>query len=81
MPWWAAQLVQYRPPNPVERRARRSAVWSAINGLHASMGEAPEFTAARRRVADGTSVPHTLPSYVLGSDPHRSRAEVESTMA
>ena len=81
MPWWTAQLVQYRPPNPVERRARRSAVWSAINGLHASMGEAPEFTAARRRVADGTSVPHTLPSYVLGSDPHRSRAEVESTMA
>lgn len=81
MPTWAAQFVQYRPPNPVERRARRSAVWSAINGLHASMGEAPEFAASRRRVQGGTTVPHTVPSYVLGTDPELSRDEVEATMA
>ncbi|GAA4675754.1 oxygenase MpaB family protein [Gordonia humi] len=77
MPAWAAHLVMYRPPNPVERRARRAAVWSAINGLHASMGEAPEFAAAKHRVAGGTTVAHTEPTYVLGSDPAMDRDEVE----
>lgn len=78
MPSWAAQLVMYHPPNPVERRARRAAVWTAINGLHASMGEAPEFAAARRRVADGTTSEHTEPTYVLGSDRVRSRDQLEA---
>ena len=32
MPKWAAQLVQHTVPQPVERAARRAAVWPAING-------------------------------------------------
>ena len=78
MPSWAAQIVQHRSPNPVERRARRAAVWAALNGVHLSMGETPEFAAARRRVAGGTIVPHTVPSYVPGSDPELDRAAVEA---
>lgn len=31
MPRWAAELVMYRPPHPVERAARRAATWAAIN--------------------------------------------------
>lgn len=81
MPRWAKQLISYVPPNPLERRARRSAVWTIINSAHLSMGEAPEFAAARRRVAGGTDVPHTLPRYELGSDPELSRAEVEATFS
>ncbi|MFW0787280.1 oxygenase MpaB family protein [Gordonia sp. CPCC 206044] len=78
MPQWAAQLVSHRPPNPIERRARRSVVWAALNGLHATMGEVPEFAAAQRRVADGTTVEHTEPQYVLGSDPELDRDQVEA---
>ncbi len=37
-PRWAKQLISYRPPNPVERRARRSAVWTIINSAHLTMG-------------------------------------------
>ncbi|MDL9935722.1 oxygenase MpaB family protein [Gordonia sp. ABSL1-1] len=81
MPTWAAKLVLHQRPNPVERRARRSAVWAAINGVHLSMGEAPEFAAARRRVAAGTTVPHTLPTYVLGTDPELDRDEVEAAFS
>lgn len=81
MPSWAARLVMYRPPNSVERRARRTAVWTAINGLHASMGEAPEFAAARRRVAGGTDVSHTEPAYVPGTDPVLDRAAVETSFS
>ncbi|KSU57129.1 MULTISPECIES: oxygenase MpaB family protein [unclassified Gordonia (in: high G+C Gram-positive bacteria)] len=81
MPRWAQQLIMYRPPNPVERRVRRSAVWGLINSAHLTMGEAPEFAAARRRVAHGTTVPHTLPRYELGSDPERTRAEIEASFA
>ncbi len=45
-------------------------------------GGAPEFAAARRPVAGGTDVPHTLPRYELGSDPPElSRAEVEATFS
>ncbi|WP_238420143.1 oxygenase MpaB family protein [Gordonia sp. 'Campus'] len=81
MPRWAKQLIMYRAPNPVERRVRRSMVWSIINSAHLTMGEAPEFAAARRRVAQGTDVPHTLPRYELGSDPERTRAEIEASFA
>lgn len=80
MPSWAAQLVQYRRPNPIERRARRGAVWTTLNSLHTSMGEAPEITAARRRVAGGTPIGHTEPTYVPGTDPHLDRAEVEAQL-
>lgn len=80
MPSWAARLVLYRPPSPIERRTRRSIAWSAINGLHQTMGEAPEFAAARRRVAGGTTSHHTLPVYELGTDPALDRAEVEAQL-
>jgi hypothetical protein len=52
-------------------------VWSVINGLHVAAGPAPEFRQAQARVASGTSVPHTLPAYVLGDDPVRTRKDVE----
>ncbi|MGV9713610.1 oxygenase MpaB family protein [Gordonia sp. NPDC003424] len=80
MPSWAAQLVQYRRPNPIERRARRSAVWTTLNSLHTSMGEPPEVLAARRRVAGVTGVAHTEPTYVPGSDPYLDRDQVESEL-
>ncbi|GAC82439.1 oxygenase MpaB family protein [Gordonia paraffinivorans] len=80
-PRWAQQLISYRPPNPVERRARRALVWSIINTAHLTMGEVPEFRAAKRRVAGGTDVPHTLPRYELGTDPEMSRDEVEAAFS
>jgi uncharacterized protein (DUF2236 family) len=81
MPKWAMQLIQHRSPNVVERAARRAAVWTVINGLHTAAGPIPEFKQAKARVAAGTTVPHTLPTYVPGSDPVRSRAEVEHSFA
>jgi len=81
LPKWAAQMVQHRSPNIVERTARRTAVWSVINGLHTAAGPIPEFRQAQARVAGGTTVPHTLPTHVPGSDPVRSRAEVEHSFA
>jgi hypothetical protein len=81
MPKWAKELISHRDPNIVERTARRAAVWTVINGLHVAAGPAPEFRQAQARVASGTSVPHTQPSYVLGDDPVRSRADVEHSFA
>ncbi|HEY7052627.1 MAG TPA: oxygenase MpaB family protein [Mycobacterium sp.] len=81
MPKWAAQLIQHTSPNIVERTARRAAVWTVINGLSAVTGPIPEFRQAQARVAGGTTVQHTLPSYVPGSDPVRSRADVERGFA
>ncbi len=81
MPKWAAQLVQHQSPNIVERTARRTAVWTAINGLHTAAGPTLEFTQAQARVAGGTAVPHTTPTHVPGTDPVRSRAEVERELA
>ena len=80
MPDWAAEMVMYQPPNPVERAARRAATWAAINGAQAAMGPLEEFRRARRRVACGTVVDHTEPGYVAGSDPRRSREVVEQMM-
>lgn len=77
LPDWAAAMVMHRAPNPIERIARRSAVWAVINGLHTAMGPLPEFGDAQARVAEGTTCAHTLPSYVLGSDPERDRELVE----
>lgn len=76
LPSWAAAMVMHRAPNPVERLARQAAVWSVINGIHATMGPLPEFRAARKRVK-GTLADPTSPTYVLGSDPERSRANAE----
>jgi len=40
-------------------------------------GPIPEFRQAQARVAAGTTLPHTLPTHVPGSDPVLSRDEVE----
>jgi uncharacterized protein (DUF2236 family) len=77
MPRWAKQLIGHRSPNAVERTARRATVWSAINGVHLASGAIPEFQQARARVADGTECAHTEPTYRRGSDPARTRDEVE----
>jgi uncharacterized protein (DUF2236 family) len=84
MPKWAMEMVQHRSPNVVERAARRAAVWSVINGLHTAAGPIPEFRQAQARVAGGVDAelaPHTMPTHVPGSDPVRSRDEVERTFA
>ena len=70
----------YRPPNPVERAARRAATWAAINTTQIAMGPLREFSQARHRVAHGTLVDHTEPSYQPGDDPRRSRDFVEQTL-
>ena len=70
-------MVQHTNPNGVERTARRTAVWTVINGLTAATGSVPEFRQAQARVEAGTTVPHTLPAYVPGTDPVLSRDEVE----
>jgi hypothetical protein len=80
MPAWAAEMVMYRPPHPVERATRRAATWTALNGTQAAMGPLREFRQARRRVAGGTVVDHTEPAYVAGSDPVRSRDVVEQML-
>ena len=76
LPSWAAAMVMHRDPNPVERLARQAVVWSAVNGIHAAMGPLPEFRAARKRVRGSTAEPSS-PTYVLGTDPERSRDTVE----
>lgn len=81
MPDWAAEMVMYRPPHPVERAARRAATWAAINGTQVAMGPLPEFRQAQRRVAGGTVIDHTEPTHVPGSDPVRSRDVVERAFA
>lgn len=81
MPKWAKQLLGHTDPNPVERAARRAVVWSIINGLHTAAGPFPEFRQAKARVKGGVDpdrAPHTVPAYVPGSDPVRSRADIES---
>ena len=80
MPDWAAELVMYARPHPVERAARRAATWAAINGTEAAMGSLREFHQARKRVAGGTVCDHTEPSYVRGSDPVRNRDAVEQML-
>lgn len=80
MPSWAQQLVQHRNPNIVERTARRAMVWSVINGIHAASGPVTEFELAKARVAAGVDpalAPHTEPAHQPGSDPARSRTDVE----
>ena len=81
MPKWAKELISHRDPNIVQRTARRAAVWSIINGLHIAAGPAPEFRQAQARVKSGTTVPHTLPTYVLGDDPVRTAKKWSSASA
>jgi hypothetical protein len=77
---WAAEMVMYTPPNPVERAARRMATWTAINTTQAALGPLREFRQAKRRVANGTLIDHTEPAYVAGTDPVRSRDAVEQML-
>ena len=77
MPDWAAEMVMHQAPTPVERAARRTATWTALNGAQAAMGPLKEFRQAQKRVAGGTTCAHTEPSYVPGSDPARTRDVVE----
>jgi uncharacterized protein (DUF2236 family) len=81
MPKWAAKMVQHTNPNPARRAVRRAAVGAVINGLAALTGPIPEFEQAQARVRGGTTVPHTLPAYVRGTDPARSREDVERSFA
>lgn len=81
MPRWAKQLIQHKDPNIFEQTTRRATVWSVINGLHLVQGPIPEFQQAQARVASGTDLPHTLPSYRLGDDEVLSREEVERSFA
>src|SRR4051812_5595032 len=81
LPKWGAQLVSHTNPNIFERTARRAAVWTVINGLTAASGQIPEFCQAQARVKGGTTVPHTLPTYVRGTDPVLRRDEVEHSFA
>lgn len=84
MPRWAMELIQHKSPNIIERTARRSVVWSIINGLEFTTGPTPEFKQARARVAGGVDpdlAPHTWPTYVPGTDPTLSRDEVEKSFA
>ena len=73
-------------PAPItqHRRAHRPA-HGGVDGHQraAHRGTAPSPSSARRRPGSqgGTTVPHTLPTHVPGSDPVRSRAEVEHSFA
>jgi uncharacterized protein (DUF2236 family) len=49
-PDWARSLLRHRS-TPVDL-IRRTAVWSAVNGLHYGAGPLPEVVAAPRRVSD-----------------------------
>lgn len=66
---------------PDRAGGRRALVWSIINGLHTAAGTTLEFRAAQKRVAHGTTTPHTEPTYVPGTDPILSRDEVEESFA
>ena len=84
MPSWAKGLIQHRDPNIVERTARRALVWSIINGLRVASGPVPEFEQAKSRVADGVDpdlAPYTVPTHQPGSDPVRTRTELEDAFA
>jgi uncharacterized protein (DUF2236 family) len=79
LPRWAARMVMHRPGNPLQRRARRTTLWLALNGLHTAVGPLKEFRQAQARVANGTACEHTTPSFTPGTDPIRNRKEVEAT--
>jgi uncharacterized protein (DUF2236 family) len=78
LPEWGRKLVLHQPPNPIVRRARRTALWLALNGLHDTTGPLREFREAQARVRPGTTsrVVSTAPAT---PDPVLTRAEIEAT--
>nr|BFE79760.1 hypothetical protein GCM10020093_023610 [Planobispora longispora] len=60
LPTWAARMVMHQPLNPVERRARRTVLRLALNGVHTLTGPLEEFRQAQARVAGG----------ITGAPPH-----------
>jgi uncharacterized protein (DUF2236 family) len=77
LPSWAAAMVMYRPPNPIERTIRQASVWAVINGIHTAMGPLPEFRQAQKRVSGRDLGAPKASAYKLGTDPVRSRAKAE----
>ncbi|GIH81329.1 oxygenase MpaB family protein [Planobispora longispora] len=78
LPTWAARMVMHQPLNPVERRARRTVLRLALNGVHTLTGPLEEFRQAQARVAGGITGAPAAPAYEPGSDPVRSRGEAEA---
>ncbi|ROO86623.1 uncharacterized protein (DUF2236 family) [Actinocorallia herbida] len=78
LPRWAQKLCLYRPPNRVELKFKRSALWLALNGLHEAAGPIREFQEAKGRVAGGTTSKPVASTAPLEADPFRSREEVEA---
>jgi uncharacterized protein (DUF2236 family) len=78
LPDWAARMVMHRPPNPVEREARRAALRLLFNGAQSLIGPIKEFRQAQARVAGGTTGAPTAPAYKPGTDPARTRDEAEA---
>ncbi|MFA1545297.1 oxygenase MpaB family protein [Actinomadura chokoriensis] len=78
LPKWAQKLCLYQPPNPIALRARRTMLWTVLNGLHDATGPIREFREAKARVAGGVSEPvaSTAPT---APDPVLTREEVEAT--
>ena len=82
MPKWAKQLIGHTDPNPIERAARR-AIGLVGHQRAAHRGRHHPWSSVRPRPASRAEppVPHTEPTYVLGSDPELSRDEVEHSFA
>ncbi len=69
---------------PEHRRTHRHGAQRcgpSSTGCSTATGPIPEFRQAQARVKAGTTVPHTLPTHVPGSDPVLSRDEVEHSFA
>jgi len=77
LPDWAARMVMYQRPNPIELHARRTFLRLVIAAPHAVSGPLPEFRQAEARVA-GTANAPTEPAYEPGTDPVRTRADAEA---
>ncbi|MFI5867333.1 oxygenase MpaB family protein [Streptomyces sp. NPDC051546] len=77
LPRWAASMVMHQRLTPLATRARRRLIRLTLNGLHTATGPLEEFRQAQARVAAGTTSAHTLPGHEPGSDPGRSREDIE----
>ncbi len=78
LPEWARKLVLHRSPNPLALRARRAALWAAINGLHEATGPIREYREAEARVAKGVTAAPVESTAPAAPDPVLTREEVEA---